>query len=228
MSGFTIPYYKAYFMSSNLPIAIIGGTGKSGQFLVQQLLQDGFRIKLLVRNPLHAPAAHPQLTIVPGEVGNYHSILHLLEGCTAIISTLGLGLPASEPTIFTQSTTHVLLALHALGLRRYIVTTGLMVDTPFDRKGKQTTEATAWMRQTYPMSTANKQQEYDLLAASELDWTLVRLPVIHQTTEAPPISISLEDSPGNAISATSLARFLIGQLKDTAFLRKAPFIADQL
>lgn len=214
-------------MSTPTTIAVIGGTGKSGQFLVQQLLQDGFQIKLLVRNPAHAPAPHPQLTIVPGEVNNYHSIAHLLDGCTAIISTLGLGIPPSEPTIFTQSTSHVLQAMQVHGIRRYLVTTGLMVDTPFDRKSEKTAAATAWMRNTYPASTANKQAEYELLAASKLDWTMVRLPVIEQTTEVPDITISLEDCPGDSISATSLARFLIGQLKDHAFIQKAPFIADK-
>ncbi|WP_276482980.1 NAD(P)-dependent oxidoreductase [Paraflavitalea pollutisoli] len=207
-------------------IAVIGGTGKSGQFLVQQLVQDGFHIRLLVRNPAHALAASPQLTIVPGEVSNYHSILHLLQGCIAIISTLGFGLPASAPTIFTQSTTHVLEAMQAHGISRYILTTGLMVDTPFDRKGEQTMSATNWMRQTYPASTTNKQEEYELLATSTLDWTMARLPVIEQATEAPPIVTSLEDCPGNKISASSLARFLIDQLNDKAFFRKAPFIAN--
>ena len=34
-----------------------------------------------------------------------------------------------------------------------------------------------------PNSTANKQKEYDLLLASNIDWTLVKLPLIKQTDE---------------------------------------------
>lgn len=35
----------------NTNIAVIGGTGKSGKFLVKQLLNQGFHINLLLRNP---------------------------------------------------------------------------------------------------------------------------------------------------------------------------------
>jgi nucleoside-diphosphate-sugar epimerase len=31
-------------------IAVIGGTGKAGSFLVRKLLEKGFQIKLLLRN----------------------------------------------------------------------------------------------------------------------------------------------------------------------------------
>ncbi len=213
-------------MESQIKIAAIGGTGKSGKYLVQQLIQQGYLIKLLVRNPDHAPLTNPQIEIISGNVTDYATVYNLLEGCQAVISTLGLGIPASEPTIFSQSTSHVLKAMHALNLHRYIVTTGLNVDTPFDQKGPQAAYGTEWMKKTFPASTTNKQEEYRLLAASDVSWTMVRLPAIEQTDEAPSIQINLRDCPGDKISATSLANFLIGQLSDENYIRQAPFIAN--
>ena len=32
-------------------IAVIGGTGKAGKYLVKQLVNQGFKIKVLLRNP---------------------------------------------------------------------------------------------------------------------------------------------------------------------------------
>ena len=61
------------------------------------------------------------------------------------------------------------------------------------------------MYTNYPNSTANKQKEFDLLLASNIDWILVRLPLIEQTDEISEVQISLEDK----ISVTKLANFLI-------------------
>ncbi|MDF2187999.1 NAD(P)H-binding protein [Paraflavitalea sp. CAU 1676] len=214
-------------MSISSPIAVIGGTGKSGKYLVLRLLAQQLSIKVLVRNLDHFTLVNPLVEAVVGDVVDYDAVYRLVSGCSAVVSTLGLGVPPSEPTIFTQSTAHVLEAMHAHGIRRYIVTTGLNVDTPFDRKGATAAAATAWMKQTYPASTINKQQEYDLLRASTVDWTMVRLPLIVQTDEAPPVRVSLEDCPGKEISATSLADFLIGQLASREFVSKAPFVANE-
>lgn len=213
-------------MHAQYPIAIIGGTGKSGQYLVKQLIAQGFSFKLLLRNPDKFPIQHKQVEVIKGNVTDEHAVHTLIEGCTAVISTLGLGKPASEPTIFSQSTMHVIKAMNVCGISRYIVTTGLNVDTPFDRKGAQTTMATEWMKNTYPVSTANKQQEYELLVNSNIDWTLVRLPLIEQTDELHTILVNETDCPGTTISSTSLAYFLIEQLSAEIWLRKSPFIAN--
>jgi putative NADH-flavin reductase len=213
-------------MQQPATIAVIGGTGKSGKYLVQTLLQQGHQLKLLVRNPEKAPANHPQVSIIPGNVTDYNAVQALITGTQAVVSTLGLGIPASAPGIFSQSTMHVIQAMQVCNVRRYIVTTGLNVATPFDKKDAPTQQATDWMKTTYPASTANKQLEYELLTGSTLDWTLVRLPMIQLTDKRGKIATSLENCLGNSISATDLAHFLVAQLIATAFIRQAPFVAN--
>lgn len=214
-------------MKHPIKIAVIGGTGKSGSYLVKILTSQGFQLKLLVQNPAKFQHDYSQAEIIQGNVNDYAKVHELLEGCDAVISTLGLGIPASEPSIFTTSTTHVLEAMAETGVSRYLVTTGLNVDSPFDEKGTKSQMATEWMKANYPISTQNKQEEYEILSESTADWTLVRLPMIEQTDEVSEINISLEDCPGDKISATNLANFLIEQLTDTTYIRKAPFIADK-
>ncbi|MEO5599758.1 MAG: NAD(P)H-binding protein [Cyclobacteriaceae bacterium] len=207
-------------------IAIIGGTGKSGKYLVKALIDQGLRLKILVRNPDNFRSQNPLVEVVHGDVNDYDTIRILAENCRAVISTLGLGQPNSEPTIFSKSTKNVLRAMSEYPISHYIVTTGLNVDTPFDKKGQKTRMATDWMRANYPKSTSDKQSEYNLLVSSEVNWTLVRLPLIELTDDEKKILVSLEDCPGEKISAVSLANFLINQLSDQRFIGKAPFVAD--
>jgi putative NADH-flavin reductase len=205
-------------------IAVIGGTGKSGKYLVKKLLEKGFRIKMLLRNPDQLKLHHPAMKKIKGDARNPADIVLLLESCTAVLSTLGQ--PKGEPPIFSTATKNVLDAMQKLNIERYIVTTGLNVDAPNDHKSEKVQQATDWMRTNYAPTTADKQAEYELLAQSELDWTLVRLPLIEQTDAASGIKVSLYDCPGDHISATDLANFIIEQLDSAEYIGKTPFIAS--
>ncbi len=205
-------------------IAVIGGTGKSGTYLVKELLQRGYSIKLLHRNPSSLSISNPLVELVPGDARNSEAIYLLLSDCNAVISTLGQ--PKGESSIFSKATENVLEAMSKHGIRRYIFTTGLHVNAPGDHKNEKVRFATDWMYQNYPEITKDKQVEFEYLLKSDLDWTMVRLPMIIQTEESFSVEVSLEDCPGESISARDLARFLVDQLSDEKYIRKSPFIAN--
>lgn len=207
-------------------LAVIGGTGKAGKYLVKQLLLQGYRIKLLVRNPEKFCVPHSNVEVITGDGTRFESITALIKDTDAVISTLGLGNPPSEPDIFSIVTRHIIRAMNDHGIKRYVVVTGLNVDAVEDKKGPVTQSATEWMYNNYPRSTADRQLEYTLLRASNLAWTLVRLPLIDQTDEIHEVSVSLEDCPGSKISATSLAVYLIQQIADKTSIQRAPFLAN--
>jgi putative NADH-flavin reductase len=207
-------------------IAVIGGSGKAGKYLIKQLLHEGYSIKVLIRNPERFPFQYASIEMITGDATHCESINALLKGADAVISTLGLGLPPGEPTIFSLTTKHIIEAMNACGIKRYVVLTGLNVDTPEDKKGVKARLATDWMYRNFPKSTADRQLEYDMLAKSNIDWTLIRLPLIDQTDIRHEIAISLEDCPGDKISSTSLSHFLIQQLVDKTYIKKAPFISN--
>lgn len=213
-------------MQQSSKIAIIGGTGKAGKYVVNQLLQRGFRLKILLRNSEKFTIQSPQIEIIQGDVKDYETVLSLIRGTDAVISALGLGQPASETSIFSQTTTNILQVMKACNIQRYIVITGINVNTPFDKKSSKTQFATDWMYANYPKTTADKQKEYAILVESNVDWTLVRLPLIEQTNEIGGVQISLEDCLGDKISATDLANFLINQLTDETYISKSPFLSN--
>lgn len=205
-------------------LAILGGTGKSGKYLVNHSLEKGYQIKILVRNPDEFNISNPLIEVVQGDARDYSSVRMLLNDCQAVVSTLGQ--PKGEPSIFSQATQNVLKAMREMGAQRYIVTTGLNVDTPFDKKGFKTKNATDWMKTHYPETTTDKQVEYSILSKSGISWTLIRLPLIEQTDLRFDMRVSLKDCPGDKISATNLAHFLIDQLNDDTYSGESPFIAN--
>lgn len=211
-------------MKSFQKIAVIGGTGKSGTYLVKELLLQGYQVNILIRNPEKIPESHPNLYPILGDVASEKDVEKLLDGCDAVLSTLGLGIPASAPDLFENATANILKSMKSQGVDRYVVTTGLNVNTPEDQKSERNLQATAWMEQTFPKSTQSKQREYDLLLSSDLKWTMVRLPMIELTDEESSVGTDLKDCKGEKISAKSLTLFLIEQLHSDQFIQEAPFL----
>lgn len=205
-------------------IGVIGGTGKAGKYLVNQLINQGYRIKVLLRNPDSSQLTSNLVEKVPGDIRNYESVYSLVEGCSCIISTLGQS--KGENPVFSQATENLLKAMNAHNIRRYILITGLTLDTIHDKKGFRTKLLSKFMKLSFPSIVADKQKEYLILSSSNLDWTVVRLPNIELTDSSGTIKISLTDCPGKKISATDLANFLIKQISDDSFLKKSPFIAN--
>ncbi|MFZ4928319.1 NAD(P)-dependent oxidoreductase [Chryseobacterium sp. Mn2064] len=203
-------------------IAVIGGTGKSGKYLVKQLIQKKYRCKILVRNPELFTIENPLIEVVKGDIRDENAVHSLISQCDTVISTLGQ--PKGEKTIFSDATGNIIQAMNHYGIRRYIVTTGLNVDTPFDHKNESVKIATDWMYKNYPETTKDKQKEYELLSKSNLDWTLVRLPLIQLTDESFATEVNITDCKGESISATDLAGFLISQIEDREYIGKSPFL----
>jgi len=206
-------------------IAIIGATGKAGHYITKVLIKQGYPVKALVRNPEKLTVSSPQLTVLTGDATRMEDIVRLLQGCTYVISAIGQ--PGNPTPVFSGVTTHIIQAMPAAGIEKYLLITGLSIDVPGDVKNERVQQLSAWMRQQYPDLIADKQREYQLLAASGVNWTIVRLPTIEQTDKRYPIVVSVTDCAGEKISATDIGYFLADQLESDAYVKQAPFIANR-
>jgi hypothetical protein len=148
----------------------------------------------------------------------------LVEGCDAIISVVGQR--PGEPLVASRATQNLLDAMKHFSIKRLISLAGINVDTPSDQKGQETLMATEWMKANYPEIHADRQKSYALLEESPIDWTLVRIPFIEFQETSGELTVNLTDCPSGKINAGSLAAFLIDQLFDESYYRKAPFVAS--
>lgn len=208
-------------MDQEMKVAVIGGTGKAGKYLVKRLVSQGFKIKALTRNPGKLEETD-LIEKVTGDVTDYESVYTLAEGCNVVISTLGQ--TKGEDPVFSIAAQNIVRAMEALQIKRYIVLTGLTLETPFDDKGFQTKMKSLVMRLLFSKIITDKQNEYKILQQSKLNWTIVRVPFIEMTDSRGNVEASLSDCKGSGISSADLADFLIGQITSESYIRKAPFI----
>ena len=209
-------------MNQNNTIAVLGGGGRTGKYLITQLIEKGYHVKILLRNPDNFQIKSPLIQIIKGDAIDFTAVKKLVNSCHAVISTIGQR--PGEPLVAKQATGNILNAMSLYGLSRYILVAGINIDTPFDNKGTETIKATNWMKANFPIIQEDRQNAYKLLVQSDMKWTLVRVPFIEFNNDRGELNVNLEDCLGNKIDAGNIAAFLIKQLSDDTYLNKAPFI----
>ncbi|MGE8342146.1 MAG: NAD(P)-dependent oxidoreductase [Flavobacterium sp.] len=204
-------------------VAVLGGGGRTGKYLVQQLLENGFSVKLLLRNPDDFTIQNSKIEIIKGDAINEESINLLLKDCQAVVSTIGQR--PGEPMVASQATKNVLNAMKRYGIERYVLLAGLNIGTPFDKKSPKTIMATDWMKTNFPEIQKDRQFTYDLLVDSKIDWTQVRVPLIVFSDESSEITVNLEDCLGEKISAFDISKFMVKEMIESNYSRQSPFIS---
>lgn len=205
-------------------IALLGGGGRTGKFVVARLLREQYHLKILLRNPQTFDNSHPSIEPVCGDALDSHCISKLLQGCAAVISTIGQR--KDEPLVAKRSTDNIIREMEVQGIRRFIILAGLNIDSPGDQKGAQTLAATDWMKANFPLIQKDRQSAYAQLSASGIDWTLVRVPMIDFSEGTGNLKVSGLDCPGTSVRAGDIAQFIVEQLDDKQYVRQSPFIAN--
>lgn len=211
-------------MKTIYKVAVLGGGGRTGNYLVNQLLKEGFSIKLLLRNPEDFTIQSSQIEIIKGDALDIESIQVLLQDCQAVMSTIGQR--KEEPLVASSATHNILKVMNNYKIERYVFLAGLNIDTPFDKKSPKTTLATEWMKTNFPVIQEDRQKAYDLLIKSDANWTQVRVPFIEFSDISSKISVNLEDCLGDKISAADIAKFMVQEMTESKFIRKSPFISS--
>ncbi|QNK61358.1 NAD(P)H-binding protein [Pedobacter sp. PAMC26386] len=212
-------------MKQSIKVALLGATGKAGKYLLQELLTSGYQVKSLIRKPKNYTIADPLLEIVEGDIKDSETAHQLLKGCNVVISAIGQN--KDDVLISSLATINIVQAMEEYNITRYILLTGSNLEVPGDQKSDKNLEGTKWMKATFPIPVADKQKAYEILTVSAIDWTVVRLPWIEQTTERRGLIVDLQDCLEDLISTTDLADFLISQITATEYIKKAPFVASK-
>ncbi|SHL76514.1 NAD(P)-dependent oxidoreductase [Flavobacterium chilense] len=204
-------------------VAVLGGGGRTGKYLVNQLLKKGFSVKLLLRNPKDFTIQDTKIEIVKGDALDIESIQELLMNCQAVMSTIGQR--KNESLVASVATRNILKTMKDYSIQRYVLLAGLNIDTPFDKKSPKTLMATEWMKNNFPLIQEDRQKAYGFLTESEVNWTQVRVPFIEFTDLITEISVNTEDCLGDKISAQNIAGFMVEEMIESKFSRQSPFIS---
>lgn len=117
-------------------ILVAGGTGLIGEPVARRLHDDGYRVRLLVRDARRArDRLGPDFEYVQGDVGDAAAVEQAVAGCTGVHVSLGAtGTPAAIDRVEHRGTARLAAAAARHGVARFCYVTGSLVQEPYGPK----------------------------------------------------------------------------------------------
>jgi putative NADH-flavin reductase len=203
-------------------IVIFGASGKVGRLAVAEALARGHSVRAFVhQHPDFKP--HPNLHVVQGDIHDAQSVAAAVQGSDAVISALGSWGTKSKDIVSTGMR-HIIPAMEHHGVERIVSLTGAEAHDSKDHPDllRRLTHAGAALAAGRIL--ADGEEHIRLLRQSNLEWTVLRSPVM---TGSPRIfyKLSLQPlRPWRTIPRRAVAKALLDQLEGAAYAQAAPFI----
>lgn len=207
-----------------MKIVIFGATGTVGRHIVDRALLEGHEVTAFARKAASVVLDHPRLTVIEGDVMLEGDVLCAVAGQDAVIVALGAGRNGAIRSVGTQ---HVVDAMKRQGVSR------LIVQSTLGAGDSRPALNFFWKRIMFGLllrpAYADHQRQEEIVAASGLDWTLVRPSAFtdgpatnrYQHGFAPTVkNLALK------ISRADVAGFVLRQLTDQTYLGRAANLSN--
>lgn len=150
----------------------MGATGGTGRQLLGQALERGYEVTAFVRDPSRLSIAHPQLTVVRGDVLDRDSVETAMRGQDAVLSALGHKRFFYPTRILSEGTRNILRAMESQGVRHLVCETAMGIGDSAGRMGLYYTLFVIPV--ILPFYFWDKTRQEREIAGSNLEWVIVR------------------------------------------------------
>ncbi|XP_031161727.1 flavin reductase (NADPH)-like isoform X2 [Sander lucioperca] len=216
-----------------MKIAVLGATGQTGQYLVNQALQQGHTVTAIVRNPGKLILHHDNLKMVEADIFSADSLKTHFKGQDVIMSCLGFPVSFfSAVTGYTLSMNSVISAMRESGVNRIITMSSWFTEP---NSARQSPYVIRFLLLPIIRGVLNNMYEMEkLLEKSEdINWTVVRPPGLKNMPASVQEFLTHEgyfvpNSGGNAVGRGDVARFMLSLLNSNAWVKKGVAITTRL
>ncbi len=206
-----------------MKILILGSTGRTGQELVKQALGKNYEVTALARDAAKLNVKHERLTVVEGNVLDKELLMKTAEGKDAVLSALGTGKSLKSGDLISNSVSLLVPAMNKKKVKRLIFLSAFGVGQTFEQASFiQKLAFRLFLKNIY----ADKSKGDERIRNSNLDWTIVYAVLLTNKPLKGKYQAG-EKLPMNGlpkISRADVADFMLRQLTDSTFVKKAPII----
>jgi putative NADH-flavin reductase len=200
-------------------VLIFGATGRVGAAAVDFALAAGYEVTAFVRNPAAFSRTDARLRVVKGDVNEPSTVESAVaSGIDAVLFAVG-GNVFKPSTLVTDSVRAIVAAMQSADVKRYVGITGV-AQMPATPPGKIVQKILALSPIRY--AVRDHQGAYEIVAASDLDFTLAGCPYIKDGETRG----TFKEVPGrfhagyHIIHPGDVGKFLVDQLADTRYPRQ--------
>ena len=210
-----------------MKIALYGGTGPTGKYLIEEALALGHQVLVYGRNASQVRVTDDNVTLVTGQIHDSGGVAESLKNMDAVISALGPVSKSPRGTVIAKGVQNIICGMRKNGVKRLIQVSTASTPDQNDGVGKMTAI-------NFVSSLVARNYYDDVIATGKairecgLDWTIVRVPSLY---DGPPTGQLRVGYYGKTpltlkLSRGSLAKFVFKELADATYLHMAPGISD--
>ncbi|XP_068156780.1 flavin reductase (NADPH) [Drosophila tropicalis] len=182
-------------------IAIIGGTGMTGQCAADYALEKGLTVRLLYRTEATVPERFKsKVQLVQGDVTNYEDVKRLIEGVDGVSVILGTRNKLETTTELSQGTENLIKAMKEAKLSKFSIVMSSFLLRPLNE-----------VPAVFHRLNEEHQRMLDLTKASGLDYIAILPPHIADEA-ASGYTVIHDEAPGRLVSKYDLGKFIIESL----------------
>ena len=205
-----------------MKLLIFGASGATGRVLVSAALARGHAVTSFVRTASKLAVSHENLKVIVGDVADRQAVKRAVVGHEAVFSCLGVGVPLKHDPAVVAGIGFIVDAMQRTGPARLIYLSFLGVRDSRRQLGPLLGGVIVPL--VLRREVADHEAKEKLIVQSSLDWTIVRPPKL---TNGAATGVFRH---GDGIRAASLlptlaradvAAFMLGQLDDTTYSRRA-------
>ncbi|MDH5185151.1 MAG: NAD(P)H-binding protein [Gammaproteobacteria bacterium] len=210
-----------------MKVGILGATGQVGSHVLRAALEKGYEVRLLVRDPAKLGLEVEQSEVVVGSIEDPAVVQSALYGCDAVLNAAG-GIKASNQyKVFKEGTQNIIDAMRKHGIKRLVSINGAASIIPGEYVSLKRRMVRLFVLMLVKFMVDAKAAEYKVLSQSmDIDWSMVRAPVLVDEKGSGELLIDERDMAGGKVMLEDLARFMVSQLDDRTWIHKAPFVAS--
>ena len=202
---------------------MFGGTRGTGLKLIEKALAEGHEVTALARRPEVLSARFPGIRVIPGDAFSLETAETAVKGSEAVISTLGFARRSRETRIYSEGVLNIAKAMEEVGPRRLIVLAASQgIDPHPDFPWYASIMMKILLQPVFGFAYRDMAKMTDLLAPSDMDWTLVGVPLLTNGSRKDRYRSSIGKPLHHAfrIGRADVAEYLLSIIDDSGTFRK--------
>jgi putative NADH-flavin reductase len=211
-----------------MKIALLGSTGFVGTVLLKKALAQGHQLKVLVRSPEKLGDAKAKVEVARGDVLDPAALETLVQNVDAVISVASPPMKEKfDVEKYARATQNLISAMKRAKVNRLITITGAAAEVAGKKRGFKPALMRFLLGMLAPDAMKLKDMELTAIAASGLNWTVIRPPTIGSGKPTGNVAASESDLTGMSIDVEDISDFILSLLKTNAWDRKAPIVSSK-
>jgi putative NADH-flavin reductase len=209
-------------------LTIFGATGGTGICITEQALSAGHEVTVVVRDPARLSISpHSRLHVVIADVMDPDAITPAVAGADAVLTAVGPR-GAGPTTVIQDSVGSIIAAMQKSGVRRLLALSGSIVADEGESFYLRYLIKPLARRTFLRHVCADMRAAETEVAASELDWTILRPPRLTAKAATGTYRIAVDRNlpHGFTVPRADLAACMLALIEDPASLRALIGIAS--